>query len=113
MSNSTAFYKSPIGILKIESDDENILAILFVNSWKGIKINESEIVFETIKHPIIIECILQLSQYFEGHLKALNLPIKLEGTGFQQQVWNQLLTIPYGKTLSYSQLSKKINNINA
>lgn len=50
----------------------------------------------------------ELSQYFEGELRSFSTPISLKGTEFQVKVWHQLLEIPYGETLSYSDLGRKI-----
>ena len=52
----------------------------------------------------------QLQAYFSGELKEFDLPLAPEGTEFQLRVWNSLRTIPYGETISYSQLAQKIGN---
>ncbi len=52
----------------------------------------------------------QLSQYFGGERKHFNLPLLLEGSEFQKQVWNELLQIPFGKTESYAGLSRILGN---
>ncbi|AZQ44457.1 methylated-DNA--[protein]-cysteine S-methyltransferase [Nonlabens ponticola] len=61
-------------------------------------------------HELIDETVNQLNKYFIGDLRSFTVPIKLSGTDFQKSVWNDLMTIPYGKTLSYGQLSRKRNN---
>ncbi len=45
----------------------------------------------------------QISAYFRGELKEFDIPLKMSGTGFQRQVWEKLLTIPFGQTRSYKQ----------
>lgn len=52
----------------------------------------------------------QLTAYFNGELQQFNLPLAIKGSAFQQQVWNGLLTIPYGQTKSYKELAKLIGN---
>ena len=59
------------------------------------------------------ECVNQLSQYFEGTLKEFNIKLNPEGTEFQKRVWKELLKIPYGKTLSYLALSKRLGDSKA
>lgn len=59
---------------------------------------------------VINESKVQLSQYFKGKRKAFDLPLLLIGTEFQKGVWSALQQIPYGSTLSYLELSKKLNN---
>lgn len=56
---------------------------------------------------------LQLLEYFENQRKIFDLPLKLVGTDFQQNVWSGLLNIPYGKTSSYLELAQNIKNIKA
>ncbi|GHT67309.1 hypothetical protein FACS189452_04760 [Bacteroidia bacterium] len=53
------------------------------------------------EHPYIAQLEQQLSEYFAGKRKAFDLPLVLQGTAFQQDVWRTLQTIPYGTTISY------------
>jgi methylated-DNA-[protein]-cysteine S-methyltransferase len=50
----------------------------------------------------------QLEAYFAGELKHFDLPLRGEGTDFQQTVWQALCAIPYGETLSYGELARRI-----
>jgi methylated-DNA-[protein]-cysteine S-methyltransferase len=59
---------------------------------------------------VIQETKAQLNQYFEGKREVFDVPLHLVGTDFQKSVWIALQEIPYGKTLSYLELSKKLNN---
>ena len=61
------------------------------------------------ENEIIKQTETQLAEYFSGERKSFVLPIAIRGTEFQISVWNQLLKIPSGKTLSYDQLARKIN----
>ena len=56
---------------------------------------------------MLIQCVEQLIQYFNGQRRVFELPLSQEGTSFQQEVWNELVTIPYAKTISYIQLAIK------
>ena len=62
---------------------------------------------------IIAEAREQLSSYFDGKLKAFTVPLETPGTPFQQQVWQELLTIPYGETRSYKAQATRIGNAKA
>ncbi len=53
---------------------------------------------------------LQLQEYVEGKRKAFSLNLELVGTPFQKSVWRALLEIPYGKTVSYQDIAKKLGN---
>ncbi len=59
---------------------------------------------------VIEQTIEQLNEYFTGKRKEFTIPLLFVGTDFQKKVWNTLLKIPYGKTESYSGLSKKSDN---
>ena len=50
----------------------------------------------------------QLDAYFEGDLQTFDLPLDMAGTPFQKQVWQGLLTIPFGTTISYAELARRI-----
>jgi len=60
--------------------------------------------------PLIEKTIAQLSQYFNGERKEFDLPLLLVGSDFQKRVWNSLIEIPFGKTLSYAGLSGKLGD---
>lgn len=106
------YYNSPVGTLEIKSSAEAIHAILFVNAWKGPKLNEAE-----IKHDagsaVVHTCTTQLDEYFAGRRRVFDFPFSQEGTPFQQKIWNALPGIPFGKTISYLELSKRTGNVKA
>lgn len=109
----TTYYSSPIGLLEIKADEEVITAILFVNTWKGPKLDESLLQPNPEKSIIAERCIQQLDEYFEGKRFVFDFPFKQAGTAFQTKVWDSLLDIPYNKTISYLELSKKTGNVKA
>lgn len=63
--------------------------------------------------PIIHEAAKLLDEYFAGKRKVFDLPLLLVGTYFQKQVWQALQTIPYGTTVSYTDLARRLNKPNA
>ena len=60
--------------------------------------------------PVIQQAIRELNEYFKEDRTQFDVPYQLVGTPFQQQVWLELIKIPYGQTTTYSKLSKKLNN---
>lgn len=97
------YYHSPVGIILIESDANNLHRVSFVDKASK-KVNPSS---------ITEKCKLQLEEYFSGKRKEFDLPLKTEGTDFQKKVWNALSQIPYGKTQSYKQVAEKIGHAKA
>jgi methylated-DNA-[protein]-cysteine S-methyltransferase len=59
------------------------------------------------------EAVRQLRAYFAGELQAFDLPLAPQGTPFQLAVWKHLCEIPYGETISYGELARRIGNPNA
>ncbi len=59
---------------------------------------------------ILLRATTQLEEYLKGKRKAFDLPLDVLGTPFQMKVWEQLKKIPYGKTLSYSELARLVKN---
>ena len=55
----------------------------------------------------------QLNEYFQNQRREFDIPLLFVGTDFQKKVWNELLKIPYGKTISYGELAKQIGMPNA
>jgi methylated-DNA-[protein]-cysteine S-methyltransferase len=63
---------------------------------------------ELLSH--IRQCITELNEYFAGVRRDFTIPIRQDGTEFQQKVWLQLLKIPYGTTISYLELARRLGN---
>lgn len=97
-----AYYRTPVGIAKITAEDDYITAITITDNDEAI-IEEPELA-------VLKLAIDQLDEYFAGKRKKFDLPIKQSGTDFQQQVWQQLLSIEYGATISYAQLSNQMKS---
>lgn len=97
----TCFISSPLGITKI-SGDENGVAVISV-------LSEGEL-STTIPNQLQ-EAVLQLKEYFEGKRIDFTFKLNPKGTDFQQKVWQELRNIPFGKTISYLDLSKKLGDV--
>ncbi|MEO7766834.1 MAG: methylated-DNA--[protein]-cysteine S-methyltransferase [Ferruginibacter sp.] len=108
-----SFYSSPVGILELCVTDECISAVLFAHSHKHPGDTTATLASKTPGHPLLIECTKQLREYFEGKRMQFDLPLRQAGSDFQQSVWAALENIPYGRTISYLELSKRIGNIKA
>jgi len=99
------YYKSPTGYIKLVSSDTSILKCNFIE-------NNNRASSKNI--PLIMKvAIEQLERYFDGKLKEFNLRLELLGTDFQLKVWNELQKIPFGQTITYKELAKRIGNKNA
>lgn len=111
----TEFYSSPYGELILGSYNDQLCLCdwRYRKSREGIDRRiESGLMADFVESgsPVIEETIAQLRQYFDGKRKAFDLPLLLVGTEFQKRVWNSLIEIPYGKTLSYAGLSRKLGD---
>ncbi|MEZ4801643.1 MAG: methylated-DNA--[protein]-cysteine S-methyltransferase [Gelidibacter sp.] len=96
--------KSPLGFTKIVGDEDGIASISILNTEE----------IETDIIPVELEdCVHQLYEYFEGKRTQFDLQLNPEGTPFQKQVWKQLQTIPFGKSVSYLELSKQLGDVKA
>ncbi|MCU0440952.1 MAG: methylated-DNA--[protein]-cysteine S-methyltransferase [Bacteroidia bacterium] len=92
----TGYYTSPIGTLVIQNTANAIQRIYFTDQTAAIK---------TSVNPLTLLAIQQLQSYFEGNLQNFDLPLQPEGTTFQQKVWSQLETIPFGTTTTYQHIA--------
>jgi len=99
-------YHSPIGKIKITADDHCITELIFIEPET---MNEM-VDFEEDLPEVIHRCVDELIEYFAGKRRAFSVPINQEGTDFQQRVWKELYEIPYGKTISYADLAKKLGD---
>lgn len=93
----TAYIKTPMGIAKLEGDEDGIAVIQVLNTDEPIS---------TVIPEVLEDAVYQLNEYFEGTRETFDMDLNPQGTDFQKKVWKALLEIPYGKTHSYMQLSK-------
>lgn len=65
---------------------------------------------ETDSQPFLREAVEQLTAYFKGERRVFDFPLDLRGTPFQVKMWKQLLKIPYGSTVSYGEVARRMGN---
>jgi methylated-DNA-[protein]-cysteine S-methyltransferase len=110
MNNYQTHYLSPVGELLITCTDEAITGILFTDTDQSSKEEKSQISSHITYPEVMRHCTQQLDEYFAGNRKEFDFPIMQEGTAFQQSVWRALCEIPFGKTISYLELARRIGN---
>jgi len=98
-----------LGPLLLAGDDAGLRSIWFLNGKRP-----------ALADPLwqkdesrFADVIRQLHSYFSGELEKFDLPLAPEGTPFQLKVWKELCEIPYGETISYGELARRIGNPNA
>ena len=100
----TVYIKSPLGVTRITGDGNGIAEI-------SIRNEEVEV---TPKIPTsLMEAVEQLNEYFDGKRTGFTFKLNPQGTDFQQKVWQELLNIPFGKTVSYMDITKKLGDVKA
>ena len=98
------FYETEIGGITIFENGGKIIKLYFSKSCPNeanAKLNESSLLKEAYR---------QLKAYLNGELREFSLPLSLDGTKFQMDVWKALCDIPYGKTVSYKDIAIAVNN---
>jgi methylated-DNA-[protein]-cysteine S-methyltransferase len=99
----TAYIKTPLGIAQIMGDANGISAISVSDQGEV-----SAVIPELLQNAVC-----QLNDYFEGKRNNFDFLLNPKGTAFQQKVWKGLLAIPFGKTMSYLELSKILGDVKA
>lgn len=98
-------YDSPIGPLGLFAEQGRLTKITFgqvnsCNATKGLQVD----------HDLFCRATDQLDAYFAAGLTRFDLPIQMQGSPFQQQVWEALRQIPFGQTMSYREVAEQIGN---
>ncbi|WP_395654437.1 methylated-DNA--[protein]-cysteine S-methyltransferase [Flavobacterium sp.] len=96
--------KTPLGFTEVKGDADGI---------SKIHVLDESVELSTIIPNDLIEAVNQLEEYFIGKRTEFTFKLNPKGTEFQKKVWQELLQIPYGKTCSYLELSKKLGNAKA
>ena len=99
----SACFSSPVGALEVTATQKGVSSLYFAGET-----------FPTEEPSgILRECADQLQEYFNGKRKEFNIPMDLQGTEFQIKVWNELINITFGETISYLELSKRVGDVKA
>ena len=106
MTFAYAHYTSPVGTLKLVVSDNGLAAILWENDDPDrVRLGAMT---EQPGHPVLVETMRQLDDYFAGKRSRFDLPLDFHGTEFQKSVWAALLTIPFGETRSYAEIARQL-----
>jgi methylated-DNA-[protein]-cysteine S-methyltransferase len=97
------YTQSPLGVLQVKANDQGLTAINYYDD------NPSESIGRP-QQRVLTKTIAQLNEYFDGKRKSFDIPLVLKGTDFQQKVWRQLQEIPYGQTITYSELAARLGD---
>src|SRR5258708_6298593 len=104
---STIYYSyidCPLGRMFVQGDGEFVTGLLMPQhkGWRGPDASwrQSDRSFTAVR--------AQLAEYFAGERQQFDVPLKLAGTPFQQRVWQELVRIPFGTTITYGQLAQRV-----
>lgn len=106
MTTYYATMESPLDELTLVGDGQSLRGIFF-KKHKGDPLNTSDWEY---KPQVFQRAIQQLNEYFQGQRTEFDLELAPQGTEFQKKVWHELGRIPYGKTISYGELARRIDN---
>ena len=97
---------SPIGRLVVASDGAAIVGVWMANA----KPDDETWMDRRGTDELIVEARAQLTAYFAGRLESFTLPLAPNGTEFQRRVWSALREVPFGATISYAELARRVSN---
>jgi len=102
---------TPIGEMQAILNTRKIYAFSFLDSLPQLidKFGNLEEILPS-EFPLALELQSQVSDYFLGKRFSFHLPLSLEGTEFQNEIWAKLQTIPYGRTATYAEVASEVNN---
>jgi methylated-DNA-[protein]-cysteine S-methyltransferase len=108
-----AILPTPVGVLQLFADDHALYRICFPDSSNRADL-PGVVPAEPAKknHPLLNRAKTQLTEYFAGSREQFDLPLCLQGTAFQQAVWEAMQTILYGETRTYGQIAAALGNRN-
>jgi methylated-DNA-[protein]-cysteine S-methyltransferase len=105
-------FESKVGLIYVASTENGACKICVPKQtrrdffrWLHENFDDSEVVDNKSRNKEVID---QLNRYFNGKLAKFNVPLDLMGTPFQKRIWKELSKIPYGTTITYKQLAKRI-----
>jgi methylated-DNA-[protein]-cysteine S-methyltransferase len=95
-----SYLETPVGLIQIQANEVAVTSILFVEEA------EDDVEESTLTKNAVV----QLTEYFDKKRKSFSIPLVIDGTAFQQSVWEQVKKVSFGSTATYLQISKLLNN---
>jgi methylated-DNA-[protein]-cysteine S-methyltransferase len=99
-----SYIDSPLGQMFVQGDEQFVTGLYMPQhkGWRGPDASwqQSDAPFTAVRE--------QLADYFSGERQQFDVPLKLDGTPFQQRVWQELVRIPFGTTITYAQLAQRV-----
>ena len=99
-TTTTLPVNTPIGQIVLEGDGDVLIGLRLPNA-AGLGRRDEE-------SPVLKEAATQLEEYFAGERTDFELHMELDGTRFQREVWAELARIPYGETINYGELARRV-----
>lgn len=95
------YLDTPLGWVKVEADENGITAVQFTDRPDGKRVQLSDLTDEAVA---------QLTAYFDGERRSFDLPLSINGTDFQKQVWREVQKITYGNTKTYPEIAAELGD---
>ena len=96
-----ASYEGKIGVFKIAEKDGRLVGAGFADKKKAASGKVS---------PLLKKALREMDEYFKGSRTKFSVSLSPEGTAFQKKVWKALQAIPYGKTVSYKEIARRVGH---
>ena len=106
-ATTTLPFESPVGRLVLECDGDVLIGIWLPSETRHRRRPVDDV------PPVLKEAATQLDEYFTGERRTFDVPMELDGTDFQREVWSELTRIPYGETISYGELARRVGRPSA
>ena len=105
---SYCILKQPLGDLLLVANENELIGLYF-DGHTHVPATRSAWTFDP-QHPVLRQAQKQLKEFFAGKRSQFLLPVKFMGTKFQERIWREIARIPFGETISYSELARRAGN---
>ena len=104
---------TPVGTLRAQADDVGLRALDFHEREMPAMSAADTVVSESADHPVLVQTVRELAEYFAGERQTFTIPLSPQGTAFEKRTWAALLQIPFGQTRTYGQQAATLGMPNA
>src|SRR3954464_15443442 len=103
---SYSILKTPLGDLMLVANEAELIGLYF-NDCAHVPAQRTHWTRDE-QHPVLKQAGKQLNEYLDGKRSTFSFPPSSTGTDFQKRIWQEIAKIPFGKTITYSDLAKKV-----